>query len=199
MLKSLLAVTATIALFVGSPATAATITYTVSATGTGILNGTAFTSSLVTLTLVGDTANVLNPGGTVSSVTGTATVNVSGVGTDTFTNVIDAFRTNCPSCNSGTGFFAAGIFDNTLGTLLILATENPVFASYNLATSIGPQSGVAGFNSGTLFPTSLGSFRLSSVAENVSTFTATTSSPEPSSIFLLGSAVAVFMLRHRRR
>ena len=95
--------------------TAASITYTETATGTGTLDGTAFTNALVTVTLLGDTSNVAG-GSCCWSVSGTATVSVAGVGADTLTDDIHAFRTNCPSCNGGSVFVAAGIYDNTMGT-----------------------------------------------------------------------------------
>ena len=82
----------------------------------------AFTNALVTIALVGDTSFVGND-------FGSATVNVSGVGTASFTDSM--FVTDNPANPS------AQISDFTLNRL-VFGTIAPAFATYNLRTPIGP-------------------------------------------------------------
>ena len=86
-----------------------------------------------------------------------ATVTVAGIGTDSLTDSMWASRTNLP------GSFA-GIYDATLGGFLVSASDNAAFGPYDLISAFGPQSGLDAYNNGTVFPTSLGSFRISSIS-----------------------------------
>jgi hypothetical protein len=63
------------------------ITYSEQVIASGSLNGVAFTNASVLLTMYNDTLNVsaVNPASSVINL-GTVTVNVAGVGTDTFSN-----------------------------------------------------------------------------------------------------------------
>ena len=74
-----------------APAVASPITYTEAVTGSGTLNGTAFTNQLVVITMPGDTNNiVMTPPHTFvnpPNTTATATVTVAGV-TDTLPNIL---------------------------------------------------------------------------------------------------------------
>src|SRR5579864_4083613 len=89
-MKRLVVVLAAIGIL-GGVASAGPITYTESATVSGTFGGTPFTNTLVTVTLTGDSANV-TPGPVpftdVVENSGTATVNVFGLGTATFTDSI---------------------------------------------------------------------------------------------------------------
>jgi hypothetical protein len=161
------------------------ITYTVTGTATGTLGVSAFTNALVTITLVGDTSFV-------GFDVGSATVNVSGLGSASFTDtMVVTDNTDNPS---------AQISDLTMN-VLTFGTISPVFAAYNLRGPIGPILGPSLINGGTVFPTTSGNFDITSVSGNVSTFTATTAAavPEPASLFLLGGGLLVASVCRRRR
>src|SRR5580658_165028 len=128
-MKRILLVLVVIGVFGGST-WAASITYTETVTGTGTLGASPFTSALVTLTFIGNTLNVTNPGsGVWNNDVGTGTVNVAGLGTATFTDQIGAVVNQ--------GIPGAGISDFTTDRL-ILFTLSAAFTGYNLTGSIGP-------------------------------------------------------------
>jgi Transposase, Mutator family len=135
-------------------ASADPITYTESASATGSLGSNSFTNALVTITVQADTSGVISCFGIALCNLGTGSVSVAGVGTATFTNMIDAFVANS---NTGAVHSAAGIFHPSIGD--ILDTLSSVFATYSLTTSIGPVTGSPVFNS-FAFPTSGGNFVL---------------------------------------
>jgi hypothetical protein len=91
------------------------------------------------------------------------TVNVSGIGTATFTNSIEVA---CLPIVFGPIVPAA-----TIGG--ILGTESLALQGYNLKTPIGPITGGALYNVVTRFPTTLGDFSWDGVVGRSSTFTAT--------------------------
>jgi hypothetical protein len=84
--------TTTLALGFAAPATASLIEYTETATGSGTLNGIAFTNDLITITAFGDTTGVITvmpaPGGFFVNPGVVATVTVSGIGSDTLPNAV---------------------------------------------------------------------------------------------------------------
>jgi hypothetical protein len=103
-------------------AQATPITYTDTVTGTGALGALPFTNALVTISLTGDTSTVF--GDPVPRDFGSATVNVFGVGTATFTDPLMWAIDN--QANQ-----LAGIADVTAG-LFLLGTRNGAFALYDL-------------------------------------------------------------------
>jgi hypothetical protein len=161
-----------------APATASPITYTEEGTGSGTLDGHPFTNDLIDITLDGDTNNIVllntlppppapkkdyeNPVGFA-----TATVTVTGVGTDT----LKTFVLENQSVSEA-GFGAS-----------ILLTQSPAFApsfgpNYDLGP-IGPTSGPIGFDTvlNANFPTgSGGTFKIASIG--TTTFSATSATPE---------------------
>ena len=125
------------------------ITYTLSSDVSGTLGGMSFTDALVTITLIGDTANVVPgpvPFTDVVENTGAATVDVSGIGTATFTDSVGIIDTLTDT--SIFGVPAVLLLDLTTGTGLMLETGS-TFTTYGLTTSIGPISGVGGVASGS--------------------------------------------------
>jgi hypothetical protein len=178
---------AALALLLGSggPVSAGPIVYTVQTTASGSLGGTPFSNALVTVSFTGDTSNVTGGGGFFTNTVGTATVNVAGLGTATFTDSMEAFvnQTFVPP--------AAGIADTTIGGS-VLDTFNAAFATYDLRSFIGPLSGAPFINPGESFPTNRGGFILNSAGN--STFQAASPTvPEPSTLALLalgGGALA---------
>src|SRR5262245_57262722 len=177
-------------LAVANPVLADPITYSVRATASGTLGGSAFTSALVTIALTGDTSAV--SGSPIQTNPGIATVDVSGVGTATFTNALLAAFVNPTPLN-----LLAGISDLTADRL-ILGTRNPVFASYDLRTPIGPITGGAPFNDGFIFPTTLGDFVLTSINGGTSTFTAVV--PEPASaVLVVAGLLGIISIAMKRR
>jgi hypothetical protein len=190
----------TLALGLFSVAAQATpITYTDTVTGTGALGALSFTNALVTISLTGDTSTVF--GDPLPRDFGTATVDVFGIGTATFTDPL-MWAIDNPGGSGGPGALA-GIADVT-ANLFLLGTVNAAFSVYDLRSSIGPISGAATFNPGLLFPTTSGDFALTSVAGNTSTFTARTADtsfvPEPVSVILVGTGLlGIVRSRARRR
>lgn len=110
------------------PASASTEVYTISGTGSGSLNGTAFSNSAFTFTLTGDTATLQNQGLTTQiDPLSTATATIDGFGPVTFSTATRLGQ------NNSTIFFgnsaALDLFDFLLGS--------PV----DLASSFGPVTG----------------------------------------------------------
>lgn len=181
MKRTLVAIAMLALLTFGSAAAfAGTITYTESATATGTIGGAAYTDALVTLTLVGDTANVTGGGGFFTNTVGTFMLSIAGVGSGTFTDSgMEVFDNQ--------GAIAAGFGDLGAGGS-VLDTFDAAFGAYDLTTAIGPITGANFIRPDLTYGTTLGAFTIA--AAGLSTFTATTTAtPEPGSLMLLGSGV----------
>jgi hypothetical protein len=160
---------------------AGTITYMETVDASGSLGSSTFSNALVTLTFVGDTANITNPSaGIFRNSPGTATVMVNGMtaalsaaqGLDVFVNQTDG---------------TAGI--ETSAT--ILTVQNSALNNYDLTGSIGPVTGTAGGSTNTPFGTSAGDLVITSFTSQA-TFQAIVSAsvPEPAGLLLMGLGIA---------
>jgi hypothetical protein len=162
------------------------LTYTVSGTASGQLGTTAFTNALVTFAATADTSNIVNVpinGGTFVVTATSATVNVAGIGTATITSPIEAY--DLPgNAQAGLEITATPLTSFQALTGMVL----PAFASYNLATPIGPLSGngFIGNVPGSLQTTS-GQLTIP-ILNTFLTFTAAATVPEPSSLVLTATA-----------
>ncbi len=169
---------------------AGTITYTEEAVVTGTVGATPFTSALLQLTFVGDTANVTGGPTFFTNSAGTLTFSIAGVGSGTITDSMRVFdnQTFAPP--------AAGIGGTVVGTLL--ATFNAAFATYDLTTAIGPITGDSFIRTDLSFGTTLGALNLQAARQ--STFTASVGSvPEPATFGLMGLGFGALVLMRRRR
>ncbi len=178
---------------------ASPITYTFTTTGSGTIGATSFTNALATVTGVGDTSAIfIAPAPPFSPDTFVIdpplfSITISGVGTATFSGTSPTL--------GGHGY----IFDNQTNTVAGFGIEsdhddisnNSSFATYALATSIGPLAGSRMSFTGEA--TSLGSLTFTPTANG--TFTAAVGpagAPEPSSLFLLLGGLGLIMTRWRR-
>ena len=121
-------------LAIALPAAATPATYTFSGTGTGDVNGTGFTNAAFTITLTGDTTAITG-GPSIFQLTTAATIAIAGFPLATVTDSVGIF--------SNTGGPAVG-FQRTAGLDLMDVSGAP-FAGYQLATSLGPISGLTPF------------------------------------------------------
>ena len=186
------------AISVTAPSLAVPITYIEQATATGSLNGVPFTNANVLLRMNNDTTHVIG-GPTLFENLGTATVSVNGGASVTFTNSMEVF--------SDTSLSPATVgFSDLTQSLDVLDDGSVFFLGYDLRTAIGPITGNPALSSlGQPFPTTGGDFILTSIANDASTFTATTVAvPAPpigglAVLIAFGGAIFGARLLERRR
>jgi hypothetical protein len=202
---------------------AAPITYVQTGIASGMLGATPFTDALVTVTLTGDTTNVVPELFGPFNCTfcfvnvGTTTVEIPEVGTATVTDPtgIWVFAQPVDVDDDPTTPELPGVIIGTIDEppatdsfTGLGGTGAMALLGYDLTTSIGPVSsallGGVGYPTELFVNTTLGAL---SFADNFSsdpqgTFTATVGLaqvPEPTSLLLFGSAVAALAARARRR
>lgn len=180
------------------------ITYSLTTTATGTLGGSPFTNALVTVTLTGDTANVVPgpiPFNNDLFNTGNATVSIAGLGTVTFTDPIVILST----FNDLTlfGVPAVVILDgpgSAGGGTGILDQFGLSFSGYALGP-LGPVSGTGGVASGSsttpIFPTTAGPMTWAIGQPNGNSTFVAAATPEPGSLFLFGSGLVTVFARRR--
>jgi PEP-CTERM motif len=165
------------ALLFGAAAQAEPIDYIFTGTGSGTLNGTAFTS--FTVTEVGDTSTVIDGGGgEFTSVPSTATF-VSGSLTATLTRPKQVDDIGALSAINFIQPESGGGVDGV----------NPVFQSYNLATAL-PLTSLMDPSSDTApFTTSAGDLDFNTFTSLNFQAEIPAAVPEPTSLVLLGTAL----------
>ncbi len=169
---------------------ASPITFTETVTASGSLDGSSFADKLVTITGIGDTTNVTSSGSIYFLALNSATVRV-GLTVDAFTGTLDVFDNTTADV---AGFTLIGDED------ILDITGVPTFATYALSSAVS-EAGNTTFNPNAAFPTTGGSFDLTSF-DTVTTFSAavgTAATPEPSSFALLGTGLLAVTNMARRR
>ena len=113
---------------------AAPITITYQASGAGSLNGASFASSTFVITALGDTTNraTISPG-TFAIDHGSASINITGLGTFSFTTPTRTFVNQ--------GVQVVGFARTVGGSDLLDSTSNAAYSTWDLLSSIGPITG----------------------------------------------------------
>jgi hypothetical protein len=186
VLAAIFAPTVSVAFFAfAAPAVAVPITYSIKGIGSGTLDGTSFTDDLVSITIAGDTNNIVSLTSSVSKNAGPTTVSVAGVGTDTLPNIVD-FVDRFPD---------EEFFGTPTGSPF-WEIDDSAFATYNLDTSIGPVSGPPFLSKTPTVTGSGGNFDLSVMG--TSTFEADVV-PLPATLPLFATGLGAFGLLGWRR
>ncbi len=174
---------------------ASPITFTLSTSGSGSINGLDFTDGTLTFTAVADTVNILNgaktigdTGNSTPSPSATYTVTIAGLGTWTLSDSVFFYD------DRTTGVL--GFADVNTNTDL-LDISGAAFSTYDLKSALGPVSDplANGTGSFTNIPTSIGALSFTGNSTNAS-FDAVTA-PEPGSLgmMLIGLAMGCCSVR----
>lgn len=175
------------------------ISYTEQAVLSGELDGTTFTDATVTFTVTGDTSDITNPSpGIYKNEPLTGTVTVAGVGSDTFSSLLEVVLES-PS-TVGIALMSGGI--------VLTTSKTGAFSGYQLGTSFGPINGGGLFNADFSYAMAAGTFMLDETSKEdrlgsaPSTFWADGPArriPEPATLMLFGAGLSGFVALRRRR
>ena len=190
-------------------AMAVPVTYIEIATISGSLNNVDFEDAQFTITGSGDTDNIThNMPCCFANRLGVSTVtfDLAGFGTGTFTDLVGVVvnQTNTEGIpgEPETGISGAGFSDFT-SNFVILWTEDPAFASWDLATDIGPLTGPGFCNCDPVanisFPTTLGLLHISATDPTFTADVAAVPAPATLPLFLTGLGASVVLLGWRRK
>jgi len=162
----------------------------------GALDGTSFNDALVTIVFTGDTGQVSCSSGDCTLVAGsgdTVTVNASGV-TDTFADPIEIID---KQSSDQVGFIDLNDAEYGGAQVSLVALNNTAFATYELESSIGPDSG--GMGSGFLeYTTSEGYLNISSFPGGATGTFDAAAAPEPTVAALVTLPLVLMPLFRRK-
>ena len=192
------------ALLLGTSAWADPYTIVNTFTGTGSLDGVAFTNALVTITSTGDTVDNSNPfpGVYAFGLDYTTIISVAGAGSDILepSSTVDLFD------NQDTDEFDVGLIDVAdTDVYNLIQMYNSTFGTFDLSTTLGPISTTTAATLDTThqFPTTNGTFYLTSADVNSPTFdefpTPPPITPEPGTFALLGTGLFCIAALIRKR
>ncbi|HEY8100208.1 MAG TPA: PEP-CTERM sorting domain-containing protein [Burkholderiaceae bacterium] len=183
-----------VALGIVAQVNATPITFSFWGTATGSLGGQSFTDAAFSVTSLADTNNVHHnyiPG--VDYVYANhSSISIAGFGLADFTIAI----TDLVNRNIG-----AFLFSDPTQNRLIMSVANSDALTYDLTSSIGPDSGPSNVNTTVFFGTSLGLLNLTNISENnyQAVLGETTDVPEPGilMLILIGLGMMTFFVRRR--
>lgn len=165
-----------------SLASAGTVTFTDSFTGTGTLGANSFTNSLVTISGSGDTANV---SGVILYPLSSATITIA--------SLSQTVNLTAPSQNLqlfGNSFFELTALSETSNDGIVFEVDTNALNGADFSSHVGPVVGVVTYfvgGSNALYETDGGAFNLAGPGAIVGTSTfSLNATPEPGTIALFG-------------
>lgn len=179
--------------FVLAPAARAVpIIYTLVVTGSGTLDGTAFTNQTFTITGDADTSINVDTYGIDNTKASSTSVNVAGIGTDAITDSVYFFM---HSCDGGAWIGPYGVYIGSTD----LCGDN-LFAPFPAASgnatdgiSIPQWNQTWNTAGGTFFLSNAGTATFSAAYPTVPTVT-----PEPPALFLMASGLLLLIVRWQK-